>query len=484
MPILLPSFPRTRIATLGALVATALLGLSACAQLPSSAPLAQPHDETHYATQRAFAAGESAWPIDAWWTRYGDAQLDALVAEALRASPDMALASARLRQAESNALIVGAAMQPQVSANASATSQRQSYNYLVPQAQLPQGWNDYGQAAINFNWEIDFWGKNRAALAAATSALAAQRAESAQAQLLLTTSLVSTYAELARLYAAQDTAEKAVDVRSRTAELFAERYRHGLETIGSVRQADARRASAQADLLQIGEQIGIVRNRLAALAGAGPDRGLAIERPRVALDRDFGLPPQLALDLLGRRPDIVAARWQAQAQARRIDQKEAEFYPNVNLAAFIGVQALGLDRLHDQGSTFGSVGPAISLPIFTGGRLRAELAGSRAAYDAAVASYDATVTHALQEVADAAVSLKSLGGQLAKTAESVDAAGDAHRVARNRYEGGLANYVDVLTAEDALLASRRVLSDLQSRAFTLDVALTRALGGGYHAEAN
>lgn len=484
MPVPPPSCSRARNVTLGALVATAVFGLSACAQLPSSTPLAQPRDAAQYASAQSFAAGESAWPVDAWWIRYGDAQLDALVSEALRGSPDMALASARLRQAESNAQIAGAALLPQLSANAAATSQRQSYNYLVPQAQLPQGWNDYGQASINFSWEIDFWGKNRAAVAAATSALAAQHAESAQARLLLTTSLVSTYAEFARLYAAQDTAEKAVEVRSKTAELFAERYRHGLETMGSVRQADARRASAQADLLQIGEQLGLTRNRLAALVGAGPDRGLALTRPQVRLDRDFGLPAQLSLDLLGRRPDIVAARWQAQAQAKRIDQKEAEFYPNVNLSAFIGMQALGINRLHEQGSTFGSAGPAISLPIFTGGRLRAELAGSRAAYDAAVASYDATVTHALQEVADAAVSQKALGGQLAKTAESVDAASDAHRVARNRYEGGLANYVDVLTAEDALLASQRVLTDLQSRAFTLDVALTRALGGGYRADAN
>ena len=472
-------FSSTTRSRLGMLALGALLGLAGCAQLPELGPLPAARDAGHYQSATSFAAPALAWPDDSWWTAYGDAQLDALIAEALRDSPDMAIAAARLRRAEASAQIAGAPLLPQIDANASATSQRQSYNYLIPQAQLPQGWKDYGQATLNFSWEIDFWGKNRAALAAASSSLEAQRAECAQARLTLTTSLVSAYAELARLFAAQDTAEKAVEVRDKTAGLFAERYRHGLETLGSVRQADSRRASAQSDLLQIGEQIALTRNRIAALVGAGPDRGLAIARPRIDLTRDFGLPPQIALDLLGRRPDVVAARWQAEAQARRVDQKQAEFYPNINLAAFIGVQSLGLNKLAEEASTMGSVGPAISLPIFTGGRLRGELAVNRASFDEAVANYDRTVTQALGEVANVAVSQRALGAQLDRTQQSVDAASDAQRVARNRYEGGLANYLDVLTAEDTLLGNLRVLTDLQSRAFSLDVALMHALGGGY-----
>lgn len=130
------------------------------------------------------------------------------------------------------------------------------------------------------------------------------------------------------------------------------------------------------------EQIGLQRNRLAALLGAGPDRGLAIERPTVKLDSQFGLPGQLAADLLGRRPDVIAARLQAEA-LHRIDQKKAEFYPNVNLSAFIGANALGLNMLNKSGSDFGSIGPAISLPIFTAGRLQGELRGTVASYEEA-----------------------------------------------------------------------------------------------------
>ena len=306
-----------------------------------------------------------------------------------------------------------------------------------------------------------------------------RRPQMAQARLVLAANVATSYAELARLFAARDTAARSVEVRGKTAALFAERFANGLETRGSVRDAEARRAGSEGDLLQIDEQIGLQRNRLAALLGAGPDRGLGIARPEIDLVRPFGLPGELPANLLGRRPDVVAARLQAEAQLRRIDQKKAEFYPNVNLAAFIGVQSLGLNLLTKSGSTTGSIGPAISLPIFTGGRLRGELRSSVAAYDESVANYNRTVTQALQEVADAGLSQKSLAGRLAKAEEAVEAASEAHRVARNRYEGGLSSYLEVLSAEDVLLSSLRSLTDLQSRAFSLDVALMRALGGGY-----
>ena len=215
------------------------------------------------------------------------------------------------------------------------------------------------------------------------------------------------------------------------------------------------------------------------MLGVGPDRGLAIQRPAIQLNRPRGLPENLAVELIGRRPDVVAARLRTEAQLKRIDQKKAEFYPNINLSAFIGLQSLGLDMLSKSGSTVGSVGPAISLPIFTGGRLSGELRSTAAAYEEAVANYNRTLTQALQEVANATWSQKALAGRLGKAEQAVTAASEAHRIARNRYEGGLSTYIEVLSAEDVLLNSLRSLTDLQSRGFTLDVALMQALGGGY-----
>jgi NodT family efflux transporter outer membrane factor (OMF) lipoprotein len=462
-----------RVALASLIVAT----LGGCATLPAPRPQIQP--KAAYAAEQSFAAPVATWPADLWWHDYRDAQLDALIAEALAGSPSMAVARARLERARSNAQISGAALAPQVSANGSITEQKQSRNYLTPASATPEGWNDYGRATLDFSWELDFWGKNRAALAAATSELEATRADEAQARITLATSVAAAYAELARLHAALATASAARDVRAKTAALFRERFDNGLETLAGVRSAESRRAAAEAEVLSLSEQLGLQRNRIAALLGAGPDRGLKIVAPAVDLSRSFALPEQIPAQLLGRRPDIVAARLRVAAAGKRIDQAKAAFYPNVNLSAFIGVQALQLNNMGKSGSDIGAIGPALSLPIFDGGRLRGQLRGSEADYAEAVANYDRAVVQALQDVADAAISQKLLGAQIARTDESVAAAREAWRIQGNRYAGGLATYLDVLTAEETLLSSLRTQTDLHSRSLALDVALVRALGGGY-----
>jgi NodT family efflux transporter outer membrane factor (OMF) lipoprotein len=465
------------------IAAAALATLAGCAALPERVPAAQPHAAGSYATAQTFAAPVTTqWPADAWWHAYRDPQLDALLAEALAGAPSLREAEARLLRAEASARSVEAQRAPQVSLNASANQQRQSYNYLSPSAVTPHGWNEYGRATLDFTWELDFWGRTRAALAAATSEAEATRADAAQARLVLASSIALAYAELAREHSALDTAHAALEVRRRTVDLFVERRANGLENLGSVRQVEARRAAAEADVLALDEQIALQRNRIAALMGAGPDRGLAIARPAVDLAATPGLPDNLAAELLGRRPDIVAARLRAEAAARRVDEAKASFYPNVNLLAFAGVQSLGLDTLTKNGSTIGSIGPAISLPIFDGGRLRSQLRGADAERDEAIASYDRTVVQALQDVADAVTSTRALAPQLDRAGAAVDAAREAWRIQSDRYRGGLSNYLDVLTTEDNLLANLRSLTDLQARAFTLDVALVRALGGGYAAD--
>jgi NodT family efflux transporter outer membrane factor (OMF) lipoprotein len=201
----------------------------------------------------------------------------------------------------------------------------------------------------------------------------------------------------------------------------------------------------------------------------------------VNFTRTFTLPSTLSVNLIGRRPDLIAARLRADAAAKRIHVTRAQFYPNVNLSAFIGVQSLGLDMLKESGSDVGSAGPAFTLPIFNGGRLRGQLRGAEAEYAEAVANYDRALVQALQEVADAAVSQRALGPQIGHIDAAVDAARESWRVQSNRYEGGLASYLDVLSAEDYLLTNLRTQTDLRSRSMTLDVALNRALGGGYQA---
>jgi len=457
----------------------AVLLLAGCASLPPPETARQAKAPAAYATAESFKAPQAAWPGDAWWRDYGDPQLAALIEEGLKDSPTLAEAGARLRKAQALTATARAAGLPQISVNGSATEEKQSYNNGIPADFVPHGYNSYGRLTLDFAWELDFWGKNRAAVAAARSEAEAARADAAEARLALSTNIAAAYADLARLFAQRDVAERALGLRGETESLVQKRVTNGLDTQGELRQAQAGPPAARADLAAIDEEIALTRNRLAALMGQGPDRGLSVARPAVAALKPLGLPANLAADLVGRRPDVAAARWRAEAAARRVAESKAAFYPNINLAAFVGAQSLHLSQLFDQGSDIGSVGPALSLPIFQGGRLRAGLRGAEADRDAAVAVYDATLTEALRSVADVVASQRALSVRLGESRQALAADEDAFRIARLRYDGALSNYQSVLLAEQAVLAQRRIVADLESRAFTLDVALVRALGGGF-----
>ncbi|WP_288199003.1 efflux transporter outer membrane subunit [uncultured Pleomorphomonas sp.] len=461
-----------------------LLFLSAlyggCAMLPENAAVSEVKPISDYASGKSLApAADAAWPADAWWQAYGDPQLATLIDEGLAGASDMRIAAARVALAYAGVGASRASLLPTVGASAKADSERQSYNYLIGEDFVPKGWNDAGTGTLSLDWEIDFWGKNRAALAAAKGKAAAAEAEAAATRLALSTGIADVYGRLAALYADRDSAVSAINVRKQTLSLMSDRTGKGLENEGALERSRAAEAGAEAELARIDEEIGLARNQLAALIGAGPDRGLAVSRPKVRGGRYTGVPKSLPIEFLGRRPDILAARYTAEASAKEIDAARAAYYPNVNLAAMIGKQALGLNMLTDTGSTFGSVGPAVSLPIFDGGRLRAGERSAVSQYEIAVASYDRTLTEALRQVADAVVSKRQLASQLANTRRSAAAAEKAWRVVSDRYNGGLATYLEVLTAEDALITARRATAALQARAFTLDIAMVRALGGGF-----
>ncbi len=463
-------------------VALLALQLAACADLPKSGPRPQVKPPEAYQDQQSFAAPSADWPADRWWDAYGDTQLSGLIDEALKGSPTLAQAEARLVSASANTTISRSATLPSVHGEAQVSETEQSRIEGFPpfiQQLLPQGYLDNGRLALDASWDLDLFGKNRAALKAAVSEEAATRADLAEARLTLSAAVAQAYADLARLGAERDAAAEAVRNREETSRLTAERVENGLDTRAEQKQAEAATPASQADLEALEEQILLTRHRLAALLGEGPDRGLAIAMPKSEAVKAFGLPADLRLHLIGRRPDIVAARLRAEAAGRRIDVAKAQFFPDVTLNAYVGQQALGLSQLFDPAAAIGSFGPAITLPIFQGGRLRGQYRGAGADYAAAVDAYDDTLTRALQDVADASASVQSAAKQLDERRAALTAGEQAYAVARERYQGGLSPYVSVLTAENALIEERRAYADAQSRAFSLDITLIRALGGGY-----
>ncbi len=468
--------------------AAILLGASAllagCAAMPELGPRPALRDPAALgAVGEAADASASTWPGDGWWKDYGDPQLSTLIEEALSGSPTLAVADARARKAAAYATSAGAALLPSLSANAQAAEVKQSYNNGFPAQFVPKGLNDSGRATLDLNYELDFFGKNRAALRAATSEREAAAIEARAARLALATSIAAAYADLARLAAEREVEVAAVQQREEVAALVARRVASGLDTRGEQRQADAGVPLARGDLAATDEAIALTRNRIAALLGAGPARGAAIALPSSRALPPTGLPANLALDLVGRRADIAAARLRAEAAASRIAVARAGFYPNVNLMGFIGLQSLGLGNLTAKGSDIAEVGGAVSLPIFSGGRIQGNYRAARADYDEAVAQYDQTLVRALNEVADAAASQRALATRQAEAHAALAASEEAYSIARRRYEGGLSPYLSVLTAQDALLRNRQLVAALDARALTLSIELIRALGGGYSPKA-
>ena len=455
--------------------------LTACASVPDLGKRPEIRPVQQLASQQSFISSAAAWPQENWWSGYGDDQLNALMTEALAASPDLAAASARLRTAQGYAQQAGAALAPQIDATASGGFVQQSENNGIPPALVPQGWEQTGKLGLGLSLDLDLWGKNRAALAAAGSDVAAAQFELAEARLVLTTSIAATYADLAKLYAQRDVLESQLAIRGDTLKLVANRVDAGLDTRAELKQAQSRLPAARADLAATDEAIALTRNALAALTGAGPDRGLTIARPRVSLLAARGLPDNAGIDLVGRRPDIAAARASVEAAASRIKVARAAFYPNISISGLIGLQSLGFSNLLMGSSAFGNAGPAVSLPIFHGGAISGQYRGARGKYDEAVARYDAGVVAALKEVADAVASRTALSVRMSESRQALADAEEANAIARTRYDGGRSTYLDVLNAEEGVLQARRAVAELQTRVFTLDVAMVRALGGGFTA---
>jgi NodT family efflux transporter outer membrane factor (OMF) lipoprotein len=458
-------------------VATALFPavlLAACAPMATA-----PAPETKVAMAALGATPVSVdWPREDWWRRYDDAQLDALMAEGLAGSPTLSAARARIARADAGAGVARAALLPRLSGNADATYQRYSENSIYPPP-YAGNWSADGRLAFDLVYEIDFWNKNGAALAAALSQAQAAAADAQAARVVLTTNVARAYFNLQRLFVQREVSRAAIAQREDVVRLTAERFAAGLDTKVEVKQAEAALATVRTELAQYDDAVAIVRHQVAALVGAGPQRGASIVAVAPEHAPGYSPPRSVPLDLVSRRPEIVASRWRVEAAGSDIEVARAMFYPNVNLVAFVGLTSIGLSKLFDIGSGIAGVGPAIHLPIFEGGRLNANLRGREADQDLAVSTYNQAVVDAVRDVADALSSIDNLARVAAEQAKAREATTAAYDLAVIRYKAGLGNYLTVLTAQTQQLVQDRLDADLKARAFELDVNLARALGGGF-----
>jgi len=463
----------------GAALALTLLA-AGCASTEDLAPRARLNDAGSLEAGRSLSAAPvspDAWPDADWWTRFGDPQLDALIAEALAGTPAVGIVRARVDKAMALAAVAGAPLDPHVGIGADLNRQRYSATGIFPPP-IGGAWYTQSQLAVQFSWELDFWGKNRAAYDAALGQVRAAEVDAFAAKLMLSAAVAHAYAQLGHAFDQLDIAQATLEQRQAIFELTRQRLAAGLDTKVELKQAEASIPAARQRIAQLEEDIALLRNQLAALAGKGPDRGQSIERPRAEI-RPVALPSALPADLLGRRPDVVAQRMRAEAARRDVDSAKAQFYPNINLAALAGVQSVTFSKLLSSDSAIPLVDAAVQLPIFDGGRLRGNLAAKDADYDLAAEEYNQTLLDAVREVVDRLASLRSADVQSTEAQSGLGAAEEAYSIAMARYRAGLGNYLQVLSAETQVLEQKNLQADLRYRRLDLSIDLIRALGGGF-----
>ncbi len=452
--------------------------LSACASyagIHSDKQMAAP---SQFQTTQSLPGNGGHWPSADWTDQFGDAQLKALIAEALRDNPSVEQARARVAAAEAYGETEKAATMPRVDAGYSVERERFSAHATVPP---PYGgsWQTENKLLVNASYDLDAWGKNREAWNAAVSQSEASKADAETVKLTLGSAIARNYNQLARLYALREIAVQEVERRQQIDAITGGRIRSGLDTEVEHQAAQAELANSRVSVAALDGSILASRYQLAALLGAGPDRGLAIERPTLGVGDEIRLPDDLPADLVSRRPDLIAARWRVDAITHQVKEAKAAFYPDINLGAIIGFDAFGFGNFLSAASRTASVGPAIHLPIFDAGALRAQLKGRYADFDYAVADYNQTLIGALSSVATDLAEIRASDTQLAQADTALQAARQADRLAIIQYKAGLTNQLAVLIADTRALNAEQTVANLRMNRRDQQIALAAALGGGY-----
>ena len=458
------------------LLAAGALLLAGCASHSGIAPQTK-SIELAALKDSAPTANFAGWPRQAWWQELSDPVLNRLIAQALEGSPTLQAASARLRRAQAVAGLAESAQWPTVDAITSNSRERFSERGLIP-APYAGTTQSVNELQFDGRWELDFFGKNRDQLKAAIGELRASEAEHQAARMLLANSVARSYYNLARLLAQRELVQQRSQQRGELASLTERRVRAGLDTRVELESARGVLSENARDIASVDEQIDLARHSLAALIGQGPEAVNAIA-PKLPAVAPLALPANLPAELLGHRADVVAARWRVESSVSSLESTRALFYPNINLRAFTGFSAIGIDQWLDSGSRHSGLGLAISLPLFDADRLRNQYRTSAAAVDNAVASYNGTLLDALRDVADQLSTLKSLDTQLSRQQAALASAERSYDLARQRYQADISDRLSVLTVETNLIAQRRIAVDLAARWIDSRLQLTRALGGGF-----
>ncbi|MBG9389855.1 efflux transporter outer membrane subunit [Caenimonas aquaedulcis] len=458
----------------------AAAALSACA----AGPAYQRPALDMPAAWKVEAPWQEARPQDAavrgpWWKRFGDAQLDALQEQALAASPTLAAAVARLAQARAAADASSAGLFPQLSLGGRVQRQKSSENRPLSNYNSPNFSTVQNDFALSFNvaYEADLWGRVRSSVDAARATAEQSAADLQNVRLVLASDLAANYFNLRELDIELDVLAQSIALQRKALELATARHDLGATSGLDVAQQQALLDSTLTQVDVLRRQRAQFENAIAALTGRPAQLfSLAPEASaRTAPPVPLGVPA----DVLQRRPDVAAAERAMAAANAQIGVARAAYYPNITLGPSLGVDSRALSTLFDAPSLLWSLGVSIAQPLFDAGRTDANVAMAEAGYQLTVANYRRTVLVAMQEVQDGISGSAALDRALAQARLAEQSARRVLQLATDRYEGGVATYLDVITAQQSLLTSQRQLAQLQGQRMLVAVLLVKALGGDW-----
>jgi NodT family efflux transporter outer membrane factor (OMF) lipoprotein len=411
-----------------------------------------------------------------WWQRFKDPQLNQLIEEALCDSPTLQIAISRLKRAQHLTEEVSSLLWPTIDFEGYVQRQRFSTFGLAPPPFNGRTFN-IGTLALNFNYEFDFWGKNRQLLFANIHEACAAQAELLEARLILSTAVASTYFQLRSNLEQVSIAASQWQASQQILQIASVRFKRGIDSDIPVKTIQANAQAQKQTLEQYRQAALLSQHQLAVLLGRNPFTTEITVKPWVFHAYQVALPPCMPASLLAQRPDIYAAKFRAEAAANYIKVAKARFFPNINLNGLFSYQSVGLGRLFNPQSQNNAITGTVDLPIFDAGARRANLRVRYAEYDLAVNEYNQTILTALREVADQLSVLKTLQAQRQSQAIAVAATARNDQLFRLRYRQGIADYVVVLNSKQSLLQQKAEQIDLQTRHLQAVVAMLKALGG-------
>ncbi len=421
------------------------------------------------------------WPGLHWWQQWQDHQLDQLMDQALQQAPSLDEAKARVQAAAALAEIQHSALKPSVSANVSPTYERFTADEFIPP---PFGAHTYwdNQTLLESRFELDLWGKHHASLSAALDQLHATQAESAQVEQVLISDLIDTYLQLALEEALSERTETILHGQNRLLALAQMRRKAGLGTDLDVNKVMGLRTQVQTQLARQQTHRQLLITQLALLCGRPPSADFHLQPPTVSLTRSLHPPTQIPLRWLARRPDIIAAHWRVEADTQTIKVAKARFYPDINLNAFAGYQALGFAQLFSNNALMYGITPALSLPIFEGGHLQGALNIAAAQRDADIANYNQQLLQAMQEVSEQLLTLHGLDDEYQAAATAYALAQQDEVLTQKGYHSGLMDEAEQQLSSIARIQREQELARVNVARLRAEVHLIRALGGARPSE--